>query len=74
MTAVSEKVYLELNDAGHSAVTISNTDVATGAISWLKRFVDGDTRYSPFICPGPAASQDRHGVAVSEHLRGLTGK
>lgn len=62
MTTVPEKVYLELNDAGHSAVTgtpISTvaTTVATSAVSWLKRFVDSDTRYSPFICPGPVPSQ-----------------
>lgn len=57
MTAVPEKAYLELNEAGHSAVTVSNTVVATSSISWLKRFVDGDTRYSQFICPGPTASQ-----------------
>jgi dienelactone hydrolase len=58
MTNAPEKAYLELNEAGHSAVTASNTTVATNAIAWLKRFVDLDTRYSQFICPGPAASQN----------------
>jgi dienelactone hydrolase len=57
MTAAPEKAYLELNEAGHSAVTAPNPDVATSAISWLKRFVDGDARYSQFLCPGPVASQ-----------------
>ena len=58
MTNAPEKAYLELNEAGHSAVTVSNTTVATHAIAWLKRFVDLDTRYSQFLCPGPAASQN----------------
>jgi dienelactone hydrolase len=57
MTSVPEKVYLELNEAGHSAVTVSNATVSTTTIAWLKRFVDGDTRYSQFICPGPTPSQ-----------------
>jgi predicted dienelactone hydrolase len=57
MTNVPEKVYLELNEARHSTVTAPNADVARSSISWLKRFVDGDTRYSPFICPGPVVSQ-----------------
>ncbi|GAA5441817.1 hypothetical protein Dcae01_03358 [Deinococcus caeni] len=23
-------------------------------MAWLKRFVDNDLRYSPFLCPAPA--------------------
>jgi dienelactone hydrolase len=53
---VTKKAYLELNDAGHSAVTMPSMDVARSSISWLKRFVDGDTRYDQFLCPGPPAS------------------
>jgi hypothetical protein len=26
------------------------------AVAWLKRFVDNDTRYEPFICPGPTGT------------------
>jgi dienelactone hydrolase len=57
MTTVPEKVYLELNEATHSATNSPNTETARSAISWLKRFVDSDARYSQFICPGPTASQ-----------------
>jgi alpha-beta hydrolase superfamily lysophospholipase len=57
MTTVSEKAYLELNDAGHSATNSPNTTTARHSIAWLKRFVDVDTRYSQFICPGPTPSQ-----------------
>ncbi|MFE1801292.1 alpha/beta hydrolase [Streptomyces sp. NPDC059517] len=50
------RAYLELNGATHSAPTSSNTTVAKYSISWLKRFIDNDTRYEQFLCPLPAAS------------------
>ena len=31
-------------------------------IAWLKRWVDEDTRYNQFLCPGPAV---RLGVGTS---------
>jgi dienelactone hydrolase len=37
----------------HFCVTTPNTAVAKMSISWLKRFVDDDARYSSFICRGP---------------------
>jgi alpha-beta hydrolase superfamily lysophospholipase len=57
MTRVPEKEYVELAGAGHSAVTVANPanpTVSANVIAWLKRFVDGDTRYSPFVC-GPTS-------------------
>ncbi|KAA0929863.1 alpha/beta hydrolase [Streptomyces apricus] len=51
-----DRAYLELNGATHSAPTSSNTTVAKYSISWLKRFIDNDTRYEQFLCPLPAAS------------------
>ncbi len=48
-----EKAYLELDGATHFAPNISNTTIAKYSISWLKRFVDDDTRYSRFLCPNP---------------------
>jgi predicted dienelactone hydrolase len=53
--AASEKAYLELNNARHSFPNSPNTPTARMMISWLKRFVDNDTRYDQFLCPGPAA-------------------
>jgi dienelactone hydrolase len=52
--AASEKAYLELAGATHSAPTSSNTTIAKYSISWLKRFIDNDTRYDQFLCPGPS--------------------
>ncbi|RAO05438.1 Triacylglycerol lipase [Micromonospora noduli] len=51
-----DKAYLELNNASHSAPTSTNVTVAKYSISWLKRFVDDDTRYDQFLCPAPPAS------------------
>ena len=51
-----DKAYLELNNASHSAPTSTNVTVAKYSISWLKRFIDNDTRYEQFLCPSPANS------------------
>ena len=50
LSATYEKAYLELNGASHFAPTSPNTTIARYSISWLKRFVDNDTRYEQFIC------------------------
>lgn len=53
------KAYAEIADASHSCVVDFNTDpletaeVASSAVSFLKRFMDDDSRYSPFLCPIP---------------------
>ena len=57
-----DKAYLELNNASHFAPNSSNTTIASNSIAWLKRFVDDDTRYEQFLCPGP-----RVGTAVSQY-------
>nr|WP_245623253.1 dienelactone hydrolase family protein [Spirillospora albida] len=51
--AASEKAYLELAGASHFAPNSNNTTIAKYSISWLKRFIDNDTRYEQFICPAP---------------------
>ncbi|MEH1101520.1 alpha/beta hydrolase family protein [Micromonospora sp. CPCC 205561] len=54
--AASEKAYLELNGASHFFPQSVNTPTARQAVAWLKRFVDDDTRYEQFLCPGPSGS------------------
>jgi predicted dienelactone hydrolase len=54
--AATEKAYLELNNASHFFPQTTNTPTARQAVAWLKRFVDDDTRYDQFICPGPSSS------------------
>jgi predicted dienelactone hydrolase len=51
-----DKAYLELNNATHSAPTSTNVTIAKYSISWLKRFIDNDTRYDQFLCPAPSGS------------------
>ncbi|TDV57143.1 alpha/beta hydrolase family protein [Actinophytocola oryzae] len=49
----TEKGYLELRGASHFFPNSANTTVAKYMISWLKRWVDDDTRYDQFLCPVP---------------------
>ncbi|GLY22818.1 alpha/beta hydrolase [Micromonospora sp. NBRC 101691] len=52
--ASSEKAYLELNLEDHFFPQSADPLVGKQMVSWLKRFVDNDTRYEPFLCPGPS--------------------
>jgi predicted dienelactone hydrolase len=54
--ASSEKAYVELRGASHFVSNSSNTPTARYMISWLKRYVDNDTRYEQFLCPNPGTS------------------
>jgi hypothetical protein len=45
------KAYAELRGAGHMTPTAFDPTLASLAVSWLKRFVDDDTRYDQFLCP-----------------------
>jgi predicted dienelactone hydrolase len=53
LPATLDKAYLELNDASHIAPVLPNVTIAKYSISWLKRFIDNDTRYDKFLCPAP---------------------
>jgi predicted dienelactone hydrolase len=59
--SASEKAYLELNNASHFFPQSVNTFTGRLMVSWLKRFVDNDTRYDQFICPGPSS------VSISDY-------
>lgn len=56
LPATQPKMYLELAGASHFTTNSPNTTVAQYAISWLKRFIDNDTRYTQFLCPTPSTS------------------
>ncbi|XVU25389.1 alpha/beta hydrolase [Actinoplanes sp. CA-054009] len=68
MTAAPDKAYLELNNASHSAPTSANVTVAKYSISWLKRFIDNDTRYDQFLCPAPSGSTIQEYRATCPHV------
>lgn len=57
-----DKAYLELNGATHFTPNSSDTTIAKYSLSWLKRFVDDDTRYEQFLCPLP-----RPGLTIEEY-------
>ncbi|MFG2683519.1 alpha/beta hydrolase family protein [Streptomyces sp. NPDC048392] len=52
----TDRAYLELNNATHFSPNTSNTTIAKYSVSWLKRFIDNDTRYEQFLCPLPRPS------------------
>ncbi|MFE1440455.1 alpha/beta hydrolase family protein [Streptomyces sp. NPDC058739] len=52
----TDRAYLELNNATHFTPNASSTTIAKYSVSWLKRFIDNDTRYEQFLCPLPSPS------------------
>ncbi len=49
------KLYLEINNGDHFCANSGNGDselLGKLGVAWIKRFVDSDERYSPFLC-GP---------------------
>lgn len=68
MSSAPEKAYLEVNNATHSAPTEGgNVTVAKYALSWLKHFIDNDTRYDQFLCPAPSGSTIQEYRATCPH-------
>ena len=63
------KAYLELAGGDHLCVETGNGNKAIQgkyAVAWMKRFVDADVRYSPFLCGAPH-DVDLRGNAVSAY-------
>jgi dienelactone hydrolase len=50
-----EKAFANLQSASHFFPTSDNPQQSRLMVSWLKRFVDDDTRYTQFLCPGPSS-------------------
>ncbi len=59
LPAATPKAYMELAGADHffPQATAQYPLVGKYMISWMKRFVDSDTRYSPFLCGAPHQTQ-----------------
>jgi triacylglycerol lipase len=53
LPATTFKAYAELNGASHFTPNSSNTPIGRYGVAWMKRFVDADARYSPFLCGAP---------------------
>lgn len=65
--ASTPKGLLELRGASHFFPQTANVTLAKYSIAWLKRWVDGDTRYTQFLCPTPkdASLSKAQGVCPS---------
>lgn len=62
----TEKAYLEINNGGHSCANGGGSNgglLGKYGVSWMKRFIDQDTRYSQFLC-GPNHQANN---AISEY-------
>ncbi len=46
----AEKAYALLNDASHFTPNSTDQRIGRYGVAFAKRFVDGDTRYNPFLC------------------------
>jgi dienelactone hydrolase len=55
-SVAGEKAYLEIKNGDHFFTATANATQAAEMIAWLKRWVDQDSRYTQFLCPGPAVS------------------
>lgn len=67
--STGEKAYVELRGESHMAAATNPADQGRAMVAWLKRFVDNDTRYEPFICPPPSStdySEWRHTCPSSD--------
>jgi dienelactone hydrolase len=53
-TISAEKAFVSIAGTDHFFVWNPNRIQGSMTLSWLKRYVDNDTRYTPFLCPGPS--------------------
>ncbi len=49
----TKKAYAILNNASHMVPTSTDERIGRYGVVWAKRFVDEDTRYTPFLCGDP---------------------
>lgn len=66
----TRKAYLEVNNDDHLCVMNGGGHYALlgrYGVAWMKRFVDEDTRYSPFLCGAP--HQQKIGTTEVEEYR-----
>lgn len=50
------KQYLERSGGDHFCFNSANATAGLKGVAWMKRFIDGDTRYTGFACSNPNAS------------------
>ena len=56
----NSKQYLEINGGSHSCANSGNSNqplIGKKGVAWMKRFMDNDTRYTPFACANPNSTR-----------------
>src|SRR5690606_11771619 len=48
--SATPKMYVELRGASHFAPNSTDADISRMAVSWFKRWVDGNTAYNTYLC------------------------
>ncbi len=69
ISSTTDKAYLEINNGSHSCANSGNSNaglIGKYGVSWMKRFIDNDTRYSPYLCGTPHQA-DLSNTAISEY-------
>ena len=56
LPGTTKKAYAVLNGATHFTSNKTDERVGRYGVAWAKLFVDGDTRYSPFLCGAEATA------------------
>lgn len=66
LPATTPKALAEMKGEGHFCTTTSGAKkkplIGKLTVSWLKRFVDEDTRYTPFLCGAPHEADKASGL------------
>lgn len=63
-----KKVYAEVNGADHFCPNSSDAKMGKYGIAWYKRYLDGDTRFTPWLCPSATGGNG----TVDSDLSGLS--
>jgi dienelactone hydrolase len=50
------KMFIEIRGGSHFCPNSTNQTIGRYSVAWLKRFLDNDTRYDPFLCGQPHRS------------------
>jgi dienelactone hydrolase len=66
----TKKAYLEINNGSHSCAGSSSSNkpmIGKYGVSWMKRFMDNDTRYNPYLCGSPHQADLSNTAVISEY-------
>jgi len=68
--STTKKAFLEMNNGDHFCVMTGQANyryMGKYTVSWMKRFMDNDTRYSQFLCGAPHQTDLANTSVISEY-------